>query len=106
MGYEFEDHLNFLVDLTKSKEELWANLSKSRRRFIRKAREKGVTIEEITNRNLISPFYDLLQQTYKNANIPLVDVSLFESAFDIFKKQFGGKLLNYGLYKKYMYLSR
>jgi serine/alanine adding enzyme len=22
MGYEFEDHLNFLVDLTKSKEEL------------------------------------------------------------------------------------
>jgi len=83
MGYEYEDHLNFLVDLTKSKEELWSNLSKSKRRFIRKAREKGVTVEEIKNHDPISSFYDLLQQTYKNAKIPLADISLFESAFDI-----------------------
>ena len=83
LNYKYEDHLNILVDLTKSEEELWAGLSKSRRRFIRKAREKGVTVEEIKNRNLILTFYDLLQQTYKNAKIPLADISLFESAFDI-----------------------
>ena len=83
MGYEYEDHLNFLVDLTKPKEELWSNLSKSKRRFIKKARKEGVTVEEIKNRELISSFYDLLQRTYKNAKIPLADISLFESAFDI-----------------------
>jgi lipid II:glycine glycyltransferase (peptidoglycan interpeptide bridge formation enzyme) len=82
IGYEYEEHLNFLVDLTKSKEDVWYGLSKSRRRYIRKAREKGVTVKEIKNRNLISSFYDLLQQTYKNAKIPLTDISLFESAFD------------------------
>ena len=81
--YVYEDHLNFLVDLTKTKEELWAGLSKSRRRFIRKAREKGVTVEEIKDRNIVSPFYDLLQNTYKNAKIPLADVSLFQSSFDL-----------------------
>jgi len=83
IGYNFEDHLNFLVDLTKPKEELWSNLSKSRRRFIRKAKEKGVTVEEIKDHNLIPSFYDLLQLTYKNAKVPLPDISLFESAFDI-----------------------
>ena len=82
-GYVYEDHLNFLIDLTKPKEELWAGLSKSRRRYIRKAREKGVTVEEIKNRKLIPIFYDLLCQIYKNAKIPLVDISLFYAAYDI-----------------------
>ena len=83
MGYEFEDHLNFLVDLTKPKEVLWSNLSKSKRRFIKKARQEGVIIEEIKDRNLVPIFYGLLRQTYRNAKIPLADISLFESAFDI-----------------------
>lgn len=83
LGYNFEGHLNFLVNLTKPKEDLWSNLSKSRRRFIRKAREKGVTVEEIKDHNLILSFYGLLQRTYKNAKMPLADISLIESAFDI-----------------------
>jgi len=82
-GYTYRDHLNFLVDLTKSKEELWNNLSKSRRRFIRRARERGVIVEEITGRDLIPIFYELLKHTYRNAKIPLADISLFNSAFDI-----------------------
>ncbi len=83
MGYVYEDELNFLIDLTKPKEELWRNLSKSKRRAIRKAKEKGVIVEEMPGRDLIPIFYNLLQQTYKNARIPLADISLFESAFDI-----------------------
>jgi len=83
VGYIYEDHLNFLVDLRKTKEELWNNLSKSRRRFIRKARERGVTVEEGKDRDLIASFYELLKHTYRNAKIPLADISLFNSAFDI-----------------------
>ena len=28
-------------------------------------------------------FYDIIEETYKNARVPLADISLFESAFDI-----------------------
>jgi len=83
MGYVFEEHLNFLVDLTKPQEELWRNLSRSKRRSIKKAKEKGVKIEEIRDRNLIAILYSLLKETYKNAKVPIADISLFEAAFDI-----------------------
>lgn len=85
MGYKYEAHLNYLHDLTETKEEMLARLSKSRRRFIRKAIEKGVTIEELTDRGLISEFYELLLKTYKHAKIPLADISFFESAFDLLR---------------------
>jgi len=82
-GYEFKDHLNILVDLKKSMDVLLAGLSKSRRRFLRKAKENGVVVEEITTCDQIPVFYDLLKKTYKNAKIPLADISLFNAAFTI-----------------------
>ena len=82
-GYEFKDHLNILVDLKKPKDVLLAGLSKSRRRFLRKAKENGVIVEEIQTRHQIPVFYELLKKTYKNAKIPLADISLFDAAFTI-----------------------
>ena len=83
LGYVYEDHLNFLVDLTKSKEQLWSNLSKKRRNGIRRSEKRGVTIKEIEDKSLIPLFYDVIQETYGNAKIPLADLSLFKSTFDI-----------------------
>lgn len=83
LGYKYENHLNYFVDLTKSREELWENLSKKRRNGIRKAEKNGVIIEEIENRNLISSFYELIQETYRNAKLPLADITFFKSAFEI-----------------------
>jgi serine/alanine adding enzyme len=80
-GYEFKNHLNILVDLKKSKDDLWAGLGKSRRRFIRKTKEIGVVIEEMKSNDLIPVFYELLKKTYKNAKQPLADISLFHAAF-------------------------
>jgi len=82
-GYGCEEHLNFLVDLTKSKDELWQRLTKKRRNRIRMARKKGVTIEEVNDKNLISVFCSLIHEAYKNARTPLADVTLFESVFDL-----------------------
>lgn len=82
-GYQYEEHLNFLIDLNKSREELWSNLSKKRRNGIRRAEKRGVIIKEIKDKSLIFLFYDVLQETYRNAKLPLADISLFESAFDI-----------------------
>lgn len=82
-GYEFKEHLNILVDLKKPKDVLLACLSKSRRRFLRKAKENNVFVEEIKDPYMIPIFYNLLKKTYKNAKIPLADISLFNSAFNI-----------------------
>ena len=82
-GYVYEDHLNFLVDLTKPKEELWNSLSKKRRNDIRRAKKSGVTIKEIKNKNSIPLFYDLIHKTYKNAKLPLAKIDLFESIFGL-----------------------
>lgn len=82
MGYNYNDHLNFLVDLTKPKEDLWKGLSKKRRNDIKRAKKRGVTIKEIEDKHFIPIFYDLIHETYKFAKLPLADISLFDSVFD------------------------
>jgi len=82
-GYEYGGWKNFLVNLDKPIDEIWRNLKKSRRYGINKAKKKGVTIEEIRERDLIPEFYKLLQETYKKRNNPLEDISNFEAVFDI-----------------------
>ncbi|MBU4501130.1 MAG: peptidoglycan bridge formation glycyltransferase FemA/FemB family protein [Nanoarchaeota archaeon] len=81
-GYKYEGHLNFLIDLTKPKDELWATLTKNRRKGINRAERQGLIVEEIKDKSLLHIFYEILQETYKNAGIPLGDFSLFGSAFD------------------------
>ncbi len=83
MGYEYEEHLNFLIDLNRPEEEIWRNIHKSRRKGINRAAKKGVFIEELRDKSLISIFYNIIKETYKNANMPLADISLFESAFEL-----------------------
>jgi len=81
IGYVYEDELNFLIDLAESKEELWANLSKKRRNNIRRALKNGVTVKIVEREDHTYKFYDMLHETYRNAKLPLADISLFRSIF-------------------------
>ena len=83
VNYEYEDHLNFLIDLTKDVDELWGLLYKSKRQAINKAKRIGVSVEEIEDKKLIPIFYELTRESYRNSRVPLADISLFESAFDL-----------------------
>ena len=83
MGYVYEERLNFLMDLTIPTDILWRQLFKSRRNGINRAKRRGVTIDEVTNESLIPIVYNHLQETYKNAKMPLGDISLFQNAFNI-----------------------
>ncbi|WP_269849866.1 lipid II:glycine glycyltransferase FemX [Methanosarcina horonobensis] len=80
--YNYEDHLNFLINLEVSEEDLWRQIHKSKRKTINRAIKAGVVIEEINHRKMIPTFYDLLKETYKRVKVPLSDITLFESAFD------------------------
>ncbi|MFW6194546.1 MAG: lipid II:glycine glycyltransferase FemX [Halobacteriota archaeon] len=82
-GYEFVDHLNFLIDLRKTKEELWRQISRSMRKNINKSLKKGVEVEEMDNKNLIPTFYGFLQDVYRSVGIPLPDISHFYSIYEL-----------------------
>jgi len=82
-GYTYEGHLNFLIGLNRPEEEIWRDIHKSRRKGINRAANKGVVIEEMRDKKNIPIFYDIVEETYKNARVPLADISLFESIFDI-----------------------
>jgi serine/alanine adding enzyme len=79
--YIYEEHLNFLIDLSLGRENLWKNLSDSPKRGINRSKKKGVTIQEISSENELETFYYLLKDTYKRVNVPLADKSLFEAVY-------------------------
>ena len=82
-GYGYEEHLNFLIDLGRSEEEIWGDIHKSRRKGINRATKKGVIVEELQDKKFIPLFYSIINETYKNARIPLANISLIETAFDL-----------------------
>jgi len=83
LGYEYEEHLNYIIDLDKSEDELFAALSKERRYGVRKCSKAGTSVVEIKEVDEVERAYSLLEQTYKKARLPLADISLFESAFKV-----------------------
>ena len=80
LGFSYGEHLNYLLNLDKSEDELFAALSKERRYGVRKCSKAGVSVSEIKEVEGVRKAYSLLEQTYHNARLPLADLSLFESA--------------------------
>jgi len=81
--YIYEDHLNFLINLDQTEQDLWHQLRYSRRKNINRALKENVTIEQLYDERQLATFYNLVEQTYKRVGIPLSHVSLLESAYDI-----------------------
>lgn len=79
----FEDHLNYLIDLTQTSEKLWKNIRSNAQRNIRKAQKSGVTIELGQSLDDVRSAYVILKDVYERIQVPLPDISLFESAFEI-----------------------
>jgi serine/alanine adding enzyme len=83
-GFVYEDHLDYLINLARPVEEIMQSIGTRTRKNIRRGLRHGeVVIEEIVEREQVSFCYDLLRRTYTNAQVPLADRSLFESAFDV-----------------------
>ncbi len=78
----FEEHLNFLIDLTLKQEELWSKINKSGRNRIRAAPKKGLRIEEATDVAGLYAAYVELERVYAHIGVPLADISLFQAAWD------------------------
>lgn len=83
-GFRFEDHLNFLINLEASHENVFKRVGARTRKNLKRAIRKNlVEIEEVKDPGKLSICYDLLKNTYRRPAIPLADFSLFKAAFEI-----------------------
>jgi lipid II:glycine glycyltransferase (peptidoglycan interpeptide bridge formation enzyme) len=83
-GFEYEEHLNFLIDIKKPPQAILQNIGQRTRKNIQRGLRQGlVKIVEAERPEQVTACYELLQQTYKAAHVPLSDRSLFEAAFHV-----------------------
>lgn len=82
-GFTYEEHLNFIIDLERSQQDIWKSIRSNARRNVRKARKLQVIVQDVDNPRRIPAVYALLKQVYQRIQVPLVDVSFFQSAFEI-----------------------
>jgi len=81
--YNYEDNLNFFIDLNRTEEELWSSLGKKKRNGIRKAQKNNVVIKEVENYDELKSFYKLLSETSETAKIPVKDFKLFYNVYNL-----------------------
>jgi len=80
VGYEYEDHLNILIDLTNSHEQLWNDVHSKRRNEIRKAKKEGLTFR-VFGEDEVQDAYSILKEVYDRARLPLFPISFFTMGF-------------------------
>jgi serine/alanine adding enzyme len=87
-GFTYKDHLDILMDLTQTEEELTRNLHKERRHNIRRAAKKGTTFQELHDLATIKESLNLIVETYKRVSHPMPPVELFTIAYmKLYKKK-------------------
>jgi len=69
LGYQVVRNRSFEIDITKSEEELFAVMSKSCRKSIRKAKKNGVYIEEARDIQFVNDYYDQLVEVFTKQSI-------------------------------------
>lgn len=83
-GFVYSEHLNYLIDIKRSPEEVFQNIGARTRKNIQRGLKQGiVTVREGTTLGDVKACYAILQRTYKAAHVPLADFSLFEAAFQV-----------------------
>jgi lipid II:glycine glycyltransferase (peptidoglycan interpeptide bridge formation enzyme) len=86
-GYDYLDYLNYVVDTRQPLEVLWKRVRESARSSIRKSQRQGLEVRHIDSADAVDRFYPLLRETYRRADTPLADRSLFDAAVAILRPQ-------------------
>ena len=82
-GWNYEEHLNIVIDLTKSEKDLWNDVHSKRKNGIRKGEKEGTRVELVTNKVELGQTYEILRQVYRRAKLPLPEFEFFETAYDL-----------------------
>jgi len=68
-GYRVNDFTGYEIDLTVSEDVLFANMTKSCRRDIRKAGKNGVVVEEVRNACFAEEYYHQLEDVFAKRDL-------------------------------------
>jgi len=91
LDFNWVPRLNLLID-TNDQTRVFAELSSSRRRQIRKSLSNGARIIEPVNLNQVREFYDILFDLYRHrVRKPLPDWSFFKAFFELKQTSENGK---------------
>lgn len=92
--FNYEDHLDIIIDLTKSENELWNDISPKAKNRIRSAIKKNTkfVIEETVE--ALENCYYILKEVYKRIKLPLPDFNYFLHFYNVLKES-GSSLFIY-----------
>lgn len=80
-------HLDIHHDLSISKDELLAKISKNKRRNVSKSINKGVEFKEICHNEEIDKCVELIQMTYRRISLPCPDKLFFQTFIKYFNSK-------------------
>ena len=80
-GFKYEDHLNILIDLTKSEEQLWKEVHSNRRNEVRRARKEETYFSVDHTKDSLKKCYGILQEVYDRAKLPFPGYNLFYNLY-------------------------
>lgn len=83
-GFAYQDHLNYLIDLDCSAEELFDRIGPRTRKHIRREANRGqIAIDQVNDPRQLCDWYEPIKKSYAAAKVPAADLSLFEAAFEV-----------------------
>ncbi len=80
--YKYDQHLDFLIDLSRNETDIWQSINKSRRKGINRAEKSGILVKRVSNEDELLSCYNLVLETYKRFKVPVADISLFQAAYE------------------------
>lgn len=81
-GYTYEDHLNYLIDISRDPETMLSTIKRQAKQNMKKAQKAGAEVVEV-NETGVESVYALIEETYRNVGVPVADISLFRSLFRV-----------------------
>lgn len=84
LGFNFEDHLNIIVDLSQEEDVIFAQINSTRRKQIKRGYKRGaqLQIEYGSNMEIIGKCYDIIYSLYTRLGLPYPEKSHIDNAFN------------------------
>ena len=86
-GFEYEKHLDILIDITPPIETIRLNVSKNKRGNISKSLNKGTSFFEVTEKESYIKCIDLVRKTYNRIGLPCPGHEYFFAFYDELHKK-------------------
>ncbi len=78
IGWKRKGHYNLVLNLDKTKEELFEQMHKERRRNVDQAIKAGLTFRELETQEEIQEVVRLIEKTYHRKHVPISYLSIFD----------------------------